>query len=323
MAAMMQASVCTRYGPPEVLAVRAVPKPFPKADEVLVRVRAATVTAADNSLLAADPFIARLYLGLIRPRCEILGAVFAGEVEAVGSEVHRFEPGDRVFGLSPNDFGAHAEYKCLSQSGVLAKAPRGLSFEQAASLAEATTALTFLRDIAPIQRGQRVLINGASGSVGSFGVQLANYFGADVTGVCSGANRSLVESLGADTVLDYTKHDFTERGDHYDVIFDAVGKSSFARCEQSLTPRGVYLSGDPTPGLLIRHLWTSRSKGKKARFAATGLKQTSENLDYLSELVDAGRLTAVIDRCYPLQQIAQAYRYAGKGHKKGSVVVTV
>ena len=249
---------------------------------------------------------------------------FAGEIDAVGRAVTLFKPGDQVFGMSPDKFGAYAEYLVLSEAAPVVTKPANLSYEETVGICDgATTALTFLRDTAKVQRGQSVLINGASGAVGTYAVQLAKYYGAQVTGVCSGANIDLVKSLGADQVIDYTQADFTQNGQMYDVIFDAVGKSSFPRCKNSLTPNGVYLSTVPTLGIVWYMAWTAVSGSKKAKFVTAGLMQSKQNLNFLKELIEAGRLKSVIDRCYPLAEIAEAHRYVDTGHKKGNVVLTV
>jgi NADPH:quinone reductase-like Zn-dependent oxidoreductase len=269
----------------------------------------------------------RLFTGVTRPKNPILGTAFAGEVKAIGKDVTRFKPGERVFGASNTKFGTYAEFLTLPEDGILAPMPAGLSYGEAVGISEGfLTALPFLRDKGKIRSGQQVLINGASGSVGSAAVQIARHFGAEVTGVCSTANVDLVKALGANHVIDYTKEDFTAGGKTYDIIFDAVGKSSFSRCEKALKPNGVYLVTAMSPVVLWQVLRTSMGGGKKARNAATGLRKPAEqtrDLLFLNELVASGELVAAIDRTYPLEQMAEAHRYVETGHKKGSVVISV
>lgn len=320
----MRAIVYEKYGTPDVLQLKEVEKPTPKDNEVRIRVHAAIVTPSDCSFRKADPFIVRFIYGLTSPKNKILGVELAGEIESVGTSVKSFKEGDQVFGISPKSFGAHAEYTCLPEKEPLAIKPANMTYEEAVGVCDgALTALIFLRDTAKIKSGQKVLINGASGSVGSYAVQLAKYFGAEVTGVCSTANLEMVKSLGADKVIDYTKVDFTKSGQSYDVIFDAVGKSSFSSCKRSLTQRGVYLSTIPSLAIILQMLWTLKSVSKKAKFVTAGLMQNKENLNFLRELIEAGKLKSVIDRCYPLEQTAEAHRYVEKGHKKGNVVITL
>jgi NADPH:quinone reductase-like Zn-dependent oxidoreductase len=319
----MKAILYTRYGPADVLRIEEVAKPVPKDNEVLVKIHETIVTPSDIAMRTADPFMIRFFSGLFRPR-GIPGTDLAGVIEAVGSAVSAFKPGDRVFGSTSGATGAHAEYISLPEDGILATIPPGLAFEETAGACDAAmTALTFLRDKAGLRSGQTILINGASGSVGTFAVQLAKYFGAVVTGVCSAANAELVRSLGADQVIDYTREDFTRTGETYDVIFDAVGKSSFPRCKKSLKPGGIYLTTVPSLAVLLQMLWTARSGGQKAIFAATGLNQTIEKLNALKEMLAAGTLKSVVDRRYRFDQIAEAHRYVETGHKKGNVVVAL
>ncbi|MGD0004251.1 MAG: NAD(P)-dependent alcohol dehydrogenase [Anaerolineaceae bacterium] len=320
----MKAIICTKYGSPDVLQLQEVAKPAPKDNEVLIKIHASVVTPANCAFRKGDPFMVKLIYGFTKPRLAIQGVEFAGEIETIGKDVKLFKKGDQVFGMSPNSFGAHAEYLCLREDRLVAIKSAGLSYEEAVAICDgATTALTFLRDKVHVQRGQKVLINGASGAVGCYAVQLAKYFGANVTGVCSTANVALVKSLGADQVIDYTKEDFTQNGQTYDVIFDAVGKSSFSRCKDALTAKGVYLSTAVTPGIALQMLWTAKSSGKKAMFATAGLEQSKENLNFLNELGEAGEIKAIIDRHYPLENIAEAHRYVEQGHKKGNVVITL
>ena len=323
----MKAIVYTKYGPPDTLQLKEVEKPAPRNNEVLIRVYAATVTSEDCTFRKGDPFIARFATGLTRPKITTLGSNLAGEIEAVGKDVKQFKQGDQVFAASDAALGAHAEYICLPEEGALALKPANMTSGEAASVCGGgLTSLPFLRDTGKIQRGQKVLINGASGSVGTSAVQLAKYFGAEVTGVCSTANLELVESLGADKVIDYTTEDFTKTGQTYEIIFDAVGKSSFSRCKGSLKQRGVYLSTVLTVAILFQMLWTSKIGSKKAMIVFTGLRPSSEktkDLIFLKELAEAGGIKPVIDRRYPLEQTPEAHSYVEKGHKKGNVVITV
>jgi NADPH:quinone reductase-like Zn-dependent oxidoreductase len=316
----MKAIVYTKFGPPEVLQLQEVEKPTPKAHEVLIKIVATTVVKEDPDMRASPGFN-----GFLKPRHPILGQELAGEVEAIGKDVTRFRPGDQVFGIDM--FGAYAEYKCMPENGALAIKPANISYEDAASVPNgALTALPFLRDKGKIQSGQTVLIYGASGSVGAAAIQLVKYFGAEVTGVCSTTNLEWVKSLGADQVIDYTRDDFTKNCKTYDIIFDTVGKRPFSECKGSLTDEGIYLATVPTPVIMLQALWTAKSGSKKVKFAATGLRSASEkikDLVFLTELIEAGKIKPVIDRCYPLEQIADAHKYVEKGHKKGNVVITV
>ncbi len=316
----MKAIVYTKFGPPDVLHLIDVEKPAPKDNEVLIRIFASTVTKEEPGMRKSPGFN-----GLIKPKNSILGEEFAGEIEAIGKNVSLFKKGDQVYGIT--DFGAHAEYLCLPEDKVLVIMPKNLTYEEAAAVPNGVlTALPFLRDKANIQSGQKILINGASGAVGTAAVQIAKYFGAEVTGVCSTTNLELVKSLGANKVIDYTKEDFTKSGQTYDIIFDTVGKTSFSLCKSSLKQRGVYLATVPTLAILLQMLWTSMIGRKKVIFAATGLRSASEKakvLVFFKELIEAGKIKSVIDRSYPLEQTAEAHRYVEKGHKKGNVVITL
>jgi len=323
----VKAIVYTQYGPPEVLKPAEVAKPAPNDHEVLIKVAVTTVTVADSRVrgFTVPPSYwlpARIALGFRKPKQPILGAELAGAVEAVGKAVKRFKPGDLVFASTlEHGFGAYAEYLCLPEDGLLAIRSAKLTPEAAATLPiGGRTALYFLRE-AQIQPGQKVLIYGASGSVGTFAVQLAKYFGAEVTGVCSTANLALVKSLGADRVIDYTREDFTANGETYDVIFDTVGKASFAGCLRALQPDGTYLQAVAAPGISLRMKWTSLFSRQK--MVGGGPPPNATDLVFLKDLVEAGTLIPVIDRCYPLDRIVDAHRYVDQGHKKGNVVITI
>jgi NADPH:quinone reductase-like Zn-dependent oxidoreductase len=324
----VKAILHTEYGPPDELQFKEVEKPAPKANEVLIKIHATTVTTSDcnirNLTFVPKLFVLpmRMEFGLTKPKNNILGFDLAGEVEAVGKGVTRFKIGDQVFGTTEPAYGAHAEYVCLPEDGVLTTRPANMTYEEAATIPViANTALHFIRDMGNVQAGQKVLINGASGGIGTFAVQLAKYYGAEVTGVCSTTNLELVKSLGADHVIDYTREDFTRTGQTYDVIFDAVGKSSFSRCKSSLNKEGIYLVTLPKPAVLFQMVWTSMIGSKKVKMEGAPAKV--ENLIFLKELIEAGKLKTVIDRRYPLEQTAEAFRYVETGHKKGNVVITV
>ncbi|NDI34113.1 NAD(P)-dependent alcohol dehydrogenase [Chengkuizengella sediminis] len=320
----MKAVVYHKYGLPNVLEVKEIAKPTPKDNEVLVRIYETIVTPTDCVTRKGTPFIIRLFNGVIRPKNTMLGAYPAGEIEAVGKNVKLLKKGDQVFGSTGTGLGAHAEYKCLPEEGVVAIKPANMTYGEAAAVPYgALTALTFLRDKANIQSGQKILIIGASGGIGTFAVQLAKYYGAEVTGICSTTNLELVKSLGADNVIDYTKEDFTKTGQTYDIIFDVVGKSSFLHCKSLLKQRGIYLSTVPTLAIMLQMLWTSKIGSKKAMFAATSFSWSQKDLNYLKELVEAGTIKSVIDRRYPLEQMVEAHRYVEKRHKKGNVVITL
>ncbi len=318
----MKAIVYTEFGPPEVLRLEEVATPDPKANEVRVRIHATTVASEDPGVRSAPGFN-----GVRTPKNPILGMYLAGEVEEIGKDVTRFRPGDRVFGSAGMSYGTYAQYTCLPEDGALAIMPSNMNFEEAAAVPNGgLTSLPFLRDLGNVQSGQSVLINGASGTVGTSAVQLGKYFGARVTGVCSTANLELVKSLGADDAIDYTEEDFTKNGQTYDIIFDAVGRSSFSACKSSLKPSGVYLTTVPTLEVIPQFLWPFRTRGKKARFMATGLRKArkkAKDLSFLKELIEARKYRAVIDRRYPLEQIAEAHRYVETGHKVGDVVINV
>ena len=319
----MKTIVYTKYGSPDVLQLKEVVKPTPKDNEVLIKIYATTVTSGDSRMRRADPFPIRLFNGLIKPkRIIILGNELAGEIEAVGIDVKLFKKGDPVFGQAGMSLGTNAEFICLPEDGTLAIKPANLSYEEAAVIPfGGNTALHFLKK-GNIRSGQKVLIYGAAGSLGTAAIQIAKHFGAEVTGVCSTTNIELVKSLGADKVIDYTNEDFTQSGQTYDIIFDTTGKSPFSGCLKSLKQNGIYLRAvHMALSSIVRGLWTSMTSSRKViGGVATELK---ENLVFLKELVEAGKLKPVIDRRYPFEQIAEAHKYVDKGHKKGNVAITV
>jgi len=328
----MKAIVLTKFGPPEVLQLQEVAKPAPKDDEVLIRIFATTVTAGDCQLRSLRlPLVFRLpiligvgLLRRIRPRPFILGQEIAGEIEAVGKNVQRFSKGDQVVAWTSLGLGGYAEYTCLPEDGVLFIKPATMTYEEAAPLpVGGLEAVYFLRK-GTIQSGEKVLINGAGGSIGTFAVQLAKYFGAEVTAVDSTGKLDMLRSLGADHVIDYTQEDFTKNGETYDVIFDVIGKSSFSRSVRLLTRNGRYLLGNPPLLHRVRGRWMSRSSSKQViPWATRTANEYAEDFKFLTELIEAGKIRSVIDRCYPLEQTAEAHRYVDTGHKKGHVVITV
>lgn len=319
----MRAAVHTRYGPPEVVRVAEVDRPTPADDELLVRVRATTVNRTDAATRAAKPFFARLATGLIRPKATILGNEFAGEVEAIGSGVTSFEVGDRVFGYCEGPFGAHAEYLTIPEDGSVTTMPAGWSFEEVAAGTEGSHyALGMIRG-AKIGSGSAVLVNGATGAIGSAAVQLAKSLGAEVTAVCTTEQMALVAGLGADRVIDYTVEDFTKDGQTYDVVLDAVGKSTFGQCRRLLRPGGIYIPSDLGPywqnPLLI--LITLLLRGKKVMIPFP--RHDQEMVEYFKGLMESGQFRPVVDREYPLDEIVEAYRYVETGQKIGNVVITL
>ncbi len=321
----MKAVVIRRYGGPEVLEVRDIPIPSVERNEVQIKIHASVVNSTDPVFRKGQPFVSRFFSGLLKPKNPIPGDVLAGEITEIGSAVTRFKIGDRVYGYTIETSGAHAEYKCLPEDSALVSIPEGISFKEAAGIVDGGhTALVFLRDRAAVRKGQKVLVYGASGSVGTAAVQLAVFYGAQVTAVCSKGNVEMVKSLEAERVIDYTSEDFSQGDETYDIIFDTVAKSSFAQCRNVLTDNGVYLSTFPSPSLMLKALFQSKTKGKRALFAAAGLTPADrkiENLQFLSELLLRKKLKAVIDREYPLDDIAAAHSYVEAGHKRGNVIL--
>lgn len=319
----MKAMIQISYGPPEVIVPQEIAKPSPGNKEILIRIHAAKVGPSDCTFRKGDPFMIKLIYGLSKPKFAIGGCELAGEVVVIGKEVNHFKAGDRILGMSIKNFGAYAEYKCISEESPLAVIPDNISFEEAVGVCDGgTTALTFLRDKAKLRKGQKVLINGASGAVGIYAVQLAKYYGAEVTGVCSAGNECLVRKAGADFIIDYTQQDFSKADKAYDVVFDAVGKRSFSACKRVLTTKGIYLSTVPKLSIILQMMWTSLFKGKRAVFATAGLMQNKANLVFLMELARNGTLKAVIDRRFPLELLPDAHKYVETERKKGNVIIT-
>ncbi len=330
----MKAITYTEYGSPDVLKLQEVKKPEPKDNEILIRIRATRVNYGDmlarrfGSLTSKDfnmpnfllPLV-RLEFGIRKPKKYILGSEFSGVVEAVGREVKRFKAGDAVFGYRGSLFGAYAEYLCMSESGMVTHKPSNISFEEATLIPYgALTALSHLKKV-NIQPGQKVLVNGASGGIGSAGVQLAKYFGAEVTGVCGTRKLAFVQALGADKVIDYTKENFTQNGETYDLIYDILGKSSFEKCQSSLTPKGTLLYASFKTKQLIQMMQTSKSTGRKAICVMSS--ETLDNLNIIKDLVAAGKFKTIIDKRFPLEETAEAHRYYESGENMGNVVIIV
>jgi NADPH:quinone reductase-like Zn-dependent oxidoreductase len=324
----MKAIVHTKYGPPDELQLVEVEKPVPGNNEVLIKIHATTVTTTDcnvrNFTFVPKSFLffARLMFGFNVPKINILGIDLAGEIEAIGKDVKLFKVGDQVFGSPGTKFGGHAEYVSVSENGALAIKPAEMKWEEAASLSLAgNTALFFIRDLAKIQAGQKILIHGASGAIGTYAVQLARYYGAHVTGVCSGTNAEMVKSLGADNAIDYTKEDFTKTDERYDLVFNVVGKTTFSQSRGILKPKGIYLENMAQIKDFLRMIWTSIIDGKKIKAGKS--TERAENLRFFIELIQSGKLRPVIDRSFPLEKTAEAFRYVEHGHKKGNVVITI
>ena len=323
---MMKAMVCTKYGSPDVLQLKEVEKPVPTSNEVLIKVHAATATTASVIGRTGKPHFVRLFFGLFKPRKPILGQELAGEIEAIGSDVKSFKVGDKVFGMTGTELGAHAQYKRMNENSALTSMPQNATFDDAAAIVEGgLTALNFLKHKAGIREGQHVVIYGASGSVGTASIQVAKAFGTTVTAICSSANFDLVKSLGADFAIDYRQENFTENGSTYDIIFDTVGKLSFSICKNSLTPTGIYLDAGGI-GTIFPMMWTSLFGGRKAILATTYTRSAEANLadlETLKKLFEQGSFRAIIDKRYPLEDLASAYRYVDTARKKGNLVINI
>lgn len=320
----MKAVIYQKYGNPEVLQIVEIAKPISSKDEVLVKIKATLVTNADCYMRRADTLFSKLVLGLFKPkkRYQILGTEFSGIIEGIGTDVTEWKIGDEIFGFRGFGTGCYAEYKCISSKGSLAQKPVNIGFEEAVSYVDgATTALFFLKEKAKIKYGQKVLINGASGSIGTFAVQLAKYFGTEVTGVCSSKNIDLVKSLGADIVIDYTQNDFTLLNESYDIIFDTVSKSTFSKCKKVLSENGFYINTMFSISNMLQSIWTGLFCKKKAIFAMSVDKK--EALDFIKGLVEKEKLQTVIDRTYNFEQIIEAHKYVETGHKKGNIVIRI
>lgn len=319
----MKAVVFSEYGSSDVFKLDDISKPIPKQDEILIRIKATAVNSGEVRLRKADPFAVRLFFGLFKPKTKILGCVFSGVIESIGSGVHRFKVGDEVFGHTNMSFGTYAAYKCVSENSSLAIKPTVISHQEAAVIPfGGTTALHFLKK-ASIQQGQKVLVFGASGAVGTAAVQLAKHFGANVTGVCSTSNVDLVKSLGADRVIDYTKEDFTKNGETYDVIFDSVNKMSISDSLQSLKIYGTLILGASGFSEMLQGIWVSISSSKKIKVLTGIVSHTADDINFLKTLIESSQLKPVIDRTYSLEQMVEAHTYVEKGHKKGNVAIVV
>ena len=320
----MKAIIYRKYGSADVFETVDIEKPSPGPNEVLIKVFATTVTSADCMMRRGDTLLSRILLGLFKPKekFQTLGTEFSGKIEATGKNVKKFNPGDDIYAFRGFGTGCYAQYKCMNETGSIALKPKNMSFEEAASVVDgATTALFFLKEKADIQKGQKVLINGASGSIGTFAVQLAKYFGCEVTGVCSTKNIELVKSLGADKVVDYTREDFTQTDDTYDIIFDTIGKSSFKHCRKALKAKGKYIATVMTLSILLQSFMSKFGNNKKVIFGMSVNKIKA--LNFIRPLIEEGYLKTIIDRQYPLEEINCAHSYVENGHKKGNVVISV
>jgi NADPH:quinone reductase-like Zn-dependent oxidoreductase len=324
----MRAIVHSKYGPADELQLKEVEKPVPGDNDVLIKIHTTTVTTTDCNVRnftfvpESFKFLSRIIFGFKKPKIDILGIDLAGEIEAVGKNVKLFKQGDHVFGSPGTKMGGHAEYSCVPENGALAIKPADMSWEEAASISLAgNTALFFIRDLGKIKAGQKILIHGASGAIGTYAVQLAKYYGAEVTGVCSARNKDMVKSLGADKVIDYTKEDFSKSVERYDFVFDVVGKTTFSQCKGILKQKGIYLENMLELKDILKMMWTSIIGGKKIKGGVS--RENAENLNFFIELFESGKLKPVIDKCFPLEKTAEAFQYVEQGHKKGNVIITI
>lgn len=323
----MKAVIAERYGNPEVLQIKNVEKPTPKSNEVLIRIQATSITAASTSMREGTPYFGRLFIGLTKPNIKTPGTDLSGVIETVGSEVTNFKPGDKVMAETGLNCGAYAEYICLASDELIVIRPENVSPEEATGILDgAGTALAFFTDQVVIKKGQKVLINGASGSIGTAAIQLAKQFGAEVTGVCSTKNKALVRDLGADNVLDYTKNEFEESSETFDVIFDTVGKLSYMKTKKNLNEKGVFLTPVLSFSSLLNMLFVSPFTNKKLKFAATGIRKNEQRMRDLLKIRDmlaSKRISTIIDRVYPLDQIKEAHTYVDSGRKRGNVILSI
>lgn len=323
----MNAVIYSEYGSPDVLHSAEIEKPIPKENEVLIKIFATTVSSEDTIFRKGDQLMAKLFTGITKPKHSVLGQDYSGVIEAVGKDITKFQIGDEVYGPTADTFGSYAEFISLPENAAIVKKPKNVTHKEIVALCGGfLTALPFLRDTGKIKENQKILINGASGSVGSAAIQIAKYYGATVTAVCSSANIELVKSLGADEVIDYTKEDFTKTNNSFDIIFDAVGKSSYSKCKNILTENGTYLKTTLGFAIVKDFISTVVFSKKKAKISFTGLRSAplkTKDLIFLNELIEAKKIKPVIDKTYPLSKIPEAHAYVEKGHKKGSVVILV
>lgn len=321
----MKAINCSTYGGPEVMQVKEVIKPSVTSDGILIRLKASSISPVDCAFRKGEPFVSRLFTGLTKPKYKIPGDIVSGLIEEIGSDVTKFKVGDRVFGHTGLTFGAHGEYINLKTTEAIIKMSDNMTFDEAATIAySAMTALPFLREHSVIKKDTKVLINGASGAIGSYAVELAKHFGAEVTGVCGSNNLKMISDIGADHVIDYTKDDYTKANRNYDIIFDAVGKNSYKESSKVLSDKGIYLSTVPDFSLMLRTVFLKNETKKRGKLVATGLRKVSQklvDLTYLKNLYDQNVIKPVIDRTFEMDEIVEAHKYVDRGHNKGNVIV--